>query len=277
MNPIEEEKPHPIFIAQTTQMQHIRILINAIKDILTDIPIICSKHGLKITNTDKSHTILVNVDLNNFDEIVCIPDKIIICTRSFHLANLIGMSSNDDIFSMYIDSSDYNDGIVSHLGLQYDNGSIGQRYNLKLRLIKSDLEEMIIPNVDYSAVIHFPSNDLTTIIRNLEKISNHSNRERIEIKLVGGELIFISRGSFSDAVIKRTESEKKLRFVKKPKEGEVIQGFFSIRSLKTLIKCTTLCPHVEIKFSNNLPLTLKYSVSSLGHLSLIIPCLDNFD
>jgi hypothetical protein len=39
-------------------------MITAIKDILTDATITFTKDGMKIINFDKTHTILVNVNLN---------------------------------------------------------------------------------------------------------------------------------------------------------------------------------------------------------------------
>ena len=87
--------------------------------------------------------------------------------------------SNDDTLSMYIDKDDYHEGIVSYLGLQYDNGDIKQCYSQKLRLIEPDMEELIVPDVEYSTVINLPTTDFQKIIRDLNGIS-----DRIEIKSV---------------------------------------------------------------------------------------------
>ena len=128
---------------KTVQIQPIRNMITAIKDILTDATISFTKEGLKIINFDKTHTILVNVILNanKFEQFVCHPDKIIVCANTLHLFKVISTMSNDDTLSMYIEKSDYHDGIVTHLGLQYDNGDIKQCYSQKLRLIEPDTEE----------------------------------------------------------------------------------------------------------------------------------------
>ena len=93
--------------------------------------------------------------------------------------------SNDDTLSIYIDKSDYHDGVVSHLGLQYENGDIKQFYTQKLRLIDPDTEELVMPDVEYSTVINMPTTDFQKIIRDMNGIS-----DRIEIKSVGNDLIF---------------------------------------------------------------------------------------
>ena len=50
-----------VLTIKTVQIQPIRNMITAIKDVLTDATITYTDNGLKIINFDKTHTILVNV------------------------------------------------------------------------------------------------------------------------------------------------------------------------------------------------------------------------
>jgi proliferating cell nuclear antigen len=245
-------------------------MITAIKDILTDATITFTKSGFKIINFDKTHTILVNVFLNaeKFEKYNCIPDKIIVCANTLHLFKVISTMSNDDTLSMYIENSDYHDGIVSHLGLQYDNGDIKQCYSQKLRLIEPDMEEFNVPDVEYSTIINLPTSDFQKIIRDLNGIS-----DRIEIKSVGSDLIFSCQGNFATSRIYRSESDGYMEFIQKPDESVVIQGEFSLRSLSHFIKCTPLCSHLEMYLGNDLPLIVKYDVASLGEIKLCLASL----
>jgi proliferating cell nuclear antigen len=245
-------------------------MITAIKDILTDATITFTKSGFKIINFDKTHTILVNVFLNaeKFEKYDCIPDKIIVCANTLHLFKVISTMSNDDTLSMYIENSDYHDGIVSHLGLQYDNGDIKQCYSQKLRLIEPDMEEFNVPDVEYSTIINLPTSDFQKIIRDLNGIS-----DRIEIKSVGSDLIFSCQGNFATSRIYRSESDGYMEFIQKPDESVVIQGEFSLRSLSHFIKCTPLCSHLEMYLGNDLPLIVKYDVASLGEIKLCLASL----
>jgi proliferating cell nuclear antigen len=256
-----------VLTIKTVQIQPIRNMITAIKDILTDATITFTKDGLKIINFDKTHTILVNVNLNaqKFEQYNCQPDKIIVCANTLHLFKVISTMSNDDILSMYIDKNDYHEGIVSHLGLQYDNGDIKQCYSQKLRLIEPDTEELVVPDVDYSTVINLPTADFQKIIRDLNGIS-----DRIEIKSVGNELIFSCDGNFASSRIYRSESDGYMEFIQKPDATVIIQGEFSLKSLSHFIKCTPLCSHLEMYLGNDLPLIVKYDVASLGEIKLCL-------
>lgn len=256
-----------VLTIKTVQIQPIRNMITSIKDILTDATITFTKNGLKIINFDKTHTILVNVILhaNKFEQYTCHPEKIVVCANTLHLFKVISTMSNDDTLSMYIENADYHDGIVSHLGLQYDNGDIKQCYSQKLRLIEPDTEELIIPDVEYSTVINLPTADFQKIIRDLNGIS-----DRIEIKSVGNELIFSCEGTFASSRIFRSESNGCMEFIQKSDASVVIQGEFSLKSLAHFIKCTPLCSHLEMYLGNDLPLIVKYDVASLGDIKLCL-------
>ena len=255
---------------QSVQVSPIRNMITALKDVLTDASITFTKQGMKIINFDKTHTILVNVMLHadKFEYYRCDPDKIIVCANTLHLFKVISTMSNDDTLSIYIDNADYHDGVVSHLGLQYDNGDIKQCYSQKLRLIEPDTEELVIPDVEYSTIINMPTTDFQKIIRDLNGIS-----DRIEIKSVGNDLIFSCEGNFATSRIFRSESDGNMEFVNKPDASVIIQGEFSLKSLSHFIKCTPLCSHLEMYLGNDLPLIIKYDVASLGSISLVLAAL----
>ncbi len=259
--------PEKVLEIHSVQVSPIRNMITALKDVLTDASITFTKQGMRIINFDKTHTILVNVMLHadRFEKYRCDPDKIIVCANTLHLFKVISTMSNDDTLSIYIDKSDYHDGIVSHLGLQYDNGDIKQRYNQKLRLIEPDTEEFVVPDVEYSTVINMPTTDFQKIIRDMTGIS-----DRITIQSVGSDLIFSCEGDFASSRILRSESGGYMEFINKPDASVVVQGEFSLKSLSHFIKCTPLCSQLELYLGNDLPLIVKYDVASLGEIRMCL-------
>jgi proliferating cell nuclear antigen len=259
-----------VLVIRSVQIQPIRNIIVSVKDILIDATITFTKEGMRIINFDKSHTILVNVVLHasKFEYYMCKPEKIVICANTVHLFKVISTMSNDDTLTIYIENNDYNEGIVSHLGLQYDNGDIKQCYCQKLRLIEPDMEELEVPEIKYSSVINLPTADFQKIIRDLNGIS-----DRIEIKSVGNDLYFSCEGSFASSRIIRSVSDGNMDFVTKPDPSVVIQGEFSLKSLSHFIKCTPLCSHLEMYLENDRPLIISYQAASLGEIKLCLSSL----
>ena len=260
-----------VLTIKTVQIQPIRNMITAIKDILTDATITFTKNGLSICDFDKTQTILVNVILEayKFESFSCEPNQIIVCANTSQLFKLITTMSNDDTLSIYIDKDDYNEGVVTHLGLQYDNSQIRQCSTQKLRLIDPNTDNEDFPeNLEYSTVINLPTSDFQKIILDMNGIS-----DRIEIKSVGNDIIFSCEGSFAKSKIYRSESDGNMEFIQKSEESIVIQGEYSLKSLSHFIKCTPLCSHLEMYLGNDLPLIIKYDVASLGEIKLCLSSL----
>jgi len=258
-----------VLTIKTVQIAPFRTLMTALKDILLETNITFEPDGMRIINMDKSHTILVHLFLSaqNFEFYECKKDKIIIGVNMFHLFKLINTIENDETLTIYIENSDYVDGIVSYLSLKYENGEIKQCKTQKLRLIEPDPEELQYPEVTFSSIINLPSADFQKIIRDLSCIS-----EKLEIKSVGNELIFKCSGQFASAEIHRAESDG-MSFSSKQDSSKIIQGEFSLKNLSYFIKCTNLCQQIEIYLENDLPLVVKYDVASLGSIKLCLAAL----
>ncbi len=260
-----------ILTIQTLQIAPIRTLMSALKDILLETNIVFTKDGIKIINMDKSHTILVhlNLEAKNFELYECKMDKIVIGVNVFHLFKLINSIDNNDTLTIYIEDVDYSDGVVQFLGLKFENATIKQQKIQKLRLIEPDTDELSLPDIKFSSILNLPSSDFQKIVRDLTCIS-----DKIEIKSIvtanGVELIFKCSGGFAEAEIRRTESDGNMEYVKKQDVSKIIQGEFSLTNLGYFIKCTNLCNQIELYLENNLPLIVKYNVASLGVIMLAL-------
>jgi proliferating cell nuclear antigen len=262
-----------VLTIKTVQIAPFRTLMTALKDILLETNISFQPDGIRIISMDKSHTILVHLYLaaSNFEFFECKKEKIIIGVNMFHLFKLINSIDNDDTLTIYIENIDYIDGIVSHLGLKFENGDIKQCKTQKLKLIEPDQDELEVPDVTFSSIINLPSSDFQKIIRDLSCIS-----EKLEIKSVGNELIFKCQGQFASAEIHRAESDGSMGFVVKQDASKIIQGEFSLKNLGYFIKCTNLCSQIELYLENDLPLIVKYDVASLGSIRMaLVPLPSN--
>lgn len=256
-----------ILTVQTIQIAPFRTTFGALKDMFFEINMEFKRDGLHIVNMDNTHTILANIylDAKNFELYEIKREKIIIGVNMSHFYTLISSIENTETLTLYIENSDYTDGVVLNLGLKFENGKINHCTTQKLRLIEPDAEEINYPDVVFSSILNLPSVDFQKIVRNLLDISN-----KVEINLVGSELTFLSRGNFATCEIRRGESTKQLEFVKQIANDKIIQGEFSLKNLGYVIKCTPLCNQIEMHLENDLPLVIKYKVASLGVIYLYL-------
>lgn len=267
MSSFNDSDEKNILTIKTVQIAPFRTLMTALKDILIETNISFHKDGLRIINMDKSHTILAHLHLKaeNFEHYYIGCEKIIIGVNMFHLFKLINTIDNDDTLTIYIEKSDYNEGITTYLGLKFENGDIKQCKIQKLRLIEPDGEELAIPSIQFSSVINLPSADFQKIIRDLSPLS-----DKLEIRSVDNELIFKCTGAFAQVEISRTATEGTMEIKEQKDSKKIIQGMFSLKNLSYFIKCTNLCSVLEIYLENDLPLIVKYFVASLGEIKLCL-------
>ena len=259
--------PDRVLEITTIQTTPFKTLATALKDILLETNIIFTPEGLKIMNMDKTQTILVHLflDAENFDAFECRYPKITIGVNTLHFFRLINTMSRDDTLTIFINEEDYSDGIVDNLGLIFEDGDKGQRKTHKLKLIEPDPEESTMPDVNFSSIIGMPSVDFQNCIRDLASLST----DRIALQSVGKELIFNCKGSYAESSIRRHEMEDGSTTFKE-NNGQVVHGEFSLKNLSYFIKCTSLCPSIEIMLENDLPLIVTYNVASLGSIRLCL-------
>ena len=138
-----------ILTIKTYQITSLRILISTLKEILLKINIIVTNKGITIRNV--SDTVLVNMVLEtkHFEVYECTKPKIIIGVNMFQLYNLMNSINKNiyDTLTIYIEDKDYSEGIVSYLGLKFENSNNKQYKIQKLDVIKPCEEESNIDDI----------------------------------------------------------------------------------------------------------------------------------
>lgn len=261
-----------ILTIKTVQTGPFKTLMNALKDIIIEGNMIFTKEGIKIMNMDKTQTVVVFLELpaEKFEKYNCVCDKIVICVNLQYWSKLMAPIDNNDTLTIYIKNSDYDsdDGFVSKLSLKYDNPVNRQSTINSLRLAEADTEDVnFFPDIKFSSVITMPSMDFQRIIRGMFAIA-----QCVEIKTVGNTYSFKAVGRFADVEIHRTEAPDNnggIVFLQK-NPSKVIQGIFSLRTLNYFIKCTPLCPQIDLYFENDMPIVVQYAVANMGILRLCL-------
>lgn len=246
---------------KTVQTNSIKVLIEALKEILTDANIEFNETGMKIVAMDSSKTILVHLKLNKekFEEYEC-KKKLMVGVSMLNLFKLIKTATNNDTISFYIDESNLN-----VLGIVIDNGEKNCITTFELNLMDLNEEQFGIPPQEFDSIITMPSVDFQKICRDMNNLS-----DTIEIQSVGSQLIFSCKGEFAKQTTKVGETPVGVNFVKTNNATDIIQGYYNLKHLVLFTKCTSLCASIEIYMKNNYPIVINFSVGNLGQLRLAL-------
>jgi proliferating cell nuclear antigen len=249
---------------KTIQAPVFKQVIDALKDILTDVNLEVDSSGLKIVAMDNTNIVLIHLKLESekFEEYYCESKMYIgICMLKLHM--LIKTIGTNDLLVLYVRKDD-----PSNLGIKIINNEKNVETNYKLSTLDIDVLNIEIPPVDFHTIITMPSSYLQKIIRDM-----HNLAEYIEIRNISDQLMLSCKGDFcTQETILGTEKSNNITICKNTDEEsqEIIQGVFSLKYLAIFTKCTNLCSNVEIYLKNSYPIILRYSIASLGEIKLCL-------
>lgn len=242
---------------RTVQASAFKILIEALKELLTDTCIDFDESGMKIVSMDNSHVVLVHLKLDSqkFEYYHC-QNKITIGVNMLNMCKLIRTINSNDTLTLFIENDDLN-----HLGIKIENGDKNTRTTYKLNLIDQDHPKISINPADFNYEIMLQSTDFQKICRDMSNIA-----DVVEIKNIGNQLILSCKGDFcsQETVLADTEN------CNNKNNNEIVQGVFNLKYLVLFTKCTNLCSTVELFLKNDYPLLIRYMVASLGEVKLCL-------
>jgi len=248
---------------KTIQASTIKLVIDAMKEILMDVNLEFDDTGMKIIALDNTHIVLIHLKLeaDKFEKYYC-DKKLYVGINMLKFHMLIKTITNSDILSLYVLKSDPN-----VLGITIENGDRNVKTTYKLSMLDIDVVSVDIPPQDFNTIITMPSAYLQKIIRDM-----HNLAEYIEIKNVNDKLVLCCKGEFCcQETVLGTEKSQNINMRKTNEDSqEIIQGVFSLKYLSIFTKCTNLCSSVEIYLKNSYPIILQYSIASMGTVRLCL-------
>ena len=262
--------PNYILEVKTVQSSAFRILIEALKEILTDANLEFDETGLKIMAMDSSHTVLVHLKLHadNFEHYYINRSKLVVGINMINFFKLIKTMGNTDTLTLYVIEDN-----ESTLGIKLENIEKNSRTKYELNLMDLNEDHMSIPPAEFDSVITMPSVDFQKICRDM-----HNLADNIEIQSLGSQLIFRCNGDFASQETIIGETNSGMVYIKNENPDEIVQGIFALKHLVLFSKCTNLCNSIEMYLKNDYPLIIKYLVASLGEIKLCLaPKFENTD
>ena len=263
---MEDNDDKYIINVKTVQSGAVRILFEALKEILTDTNMVFDETGIKLIATDNSHIVLIHMKLlaDKFEHFHCY-EKTSIGINVNNLYKLIKTMSNNDILTFFIEKENPN-----KLGIKINNIEKNSQTLFKLNLLDIQNEEINIPPAIFETELTLPSSDFQKIIRDMTNIG-----ENIEIKSIGNTLMLNCEGDFANQETILAETQNGLNFSVSQKVELPIQGVFSLKYLILFTKCTNLCNLIHMYIKNDYPLIIKYDIANLGEIKLCLsPLVD---
>jgi len=282
---------------ETSQTNAIRILIDTISSIVTDVKFtFCPYYmdtgttetenedydtdlvtetndtknkqigGLIIKEINKPGTILIysRLDANKFDSYKynSKKKKLTIGVNLDNLLIILKCMSNMDKMTWALDDEDINKLIII-----LENTDKKEKKIFRLNLSDLDDEKIEVDPIEFPYAACFPSSDFHKYCKDLSLIT-----EKIEVKCTSNKVSFGIKGAdICDADFDISETNGGLSIeVNTDNKNEIVQGVFSLKWLNVFTKCTNLSPQVILYLKNDYPLIIKYDVAALGEVKFVL-------
>lgn len=233
-----------MFEARLAQGLILKKIIEALKELVTDVNLDINRDGISLQAMDASHVALVTFFLRGecFQDFHCDrPQAIGISISS--LAKVIKCAENED--SIVIRAEDN----ASLITLIFEGKSEDRVSEFNLNLLSLEVEHMGIPDQEYGAIIQIPSTELNRICRELSQLS-----DTINIDINKERVIFSVNGDTGRGAISLSQKSQKniLEVVNN------VNASFALRYLNLFNKASSLSATVTLSVSEDLPLIVKY-------------------
>lgn len=252
----------------TDQSYAIKTLFSVLKNIIPTANIEFVSDGaiyLKINEINSDKTLLVNVKLDggNFSKFVC---------------NQSNVTCGVDLNMFYNQLKDIQKNSTLKLSMDQSNKHL---LNLKANNSSGGICESSITNLDYLPKnnINIPKTTYDVLIK-MDSKSFHKQfsemytfAEYVEIEYDDGIITFTCNREGSTKKI--TFSENTSQFSYSNPHSKHVYGIFELKPLVLLSKLGPLCNTVDIYMKNDFPITIKYTVGTLGRAYFLLTPIDS--
>jgi len=241
-----------LFSFTTVQTNAIKILFEALKNILCDVNFTASPSGIKLTTIDSTNCAIVNLVLNaeKFEEYIC-ENELNIGLNLVSIFKILKGSKHADTISFYINKNE-----PTVLNIKTINSNKKTSIESKVKILDMDEKIYNIPNISFNSYITMPSSDFQNNILELSNVS-----DTIYFKSNSKELILSAKGDFAEQQIKINESNDTL-----VDDDNYESGTFNVKYILLFCKSTNLCSTIEIYLKTDYPLTILYNIANLGKI-----------
>ncbi|XP_070621973.1 proliferating cell nuclear antigen [Erythrolamprus reginae] len=247
-----------MFEARLIQGSLLKKVLEALKDLITEACWDLGSGGISLQSMDSSHVSLVQLTMRSegFDTYRC-DRNIAMGVNLVSMSKVLKCAGNDDIITLRAEDN------ADTLVLVFETPNQEKVSDYEMKLMDLDVEQLGIPEQEYSCVVKMPSAEFARICRDLSHIG-----DAVVICCTKDGVKFSATGELGSGNVKLSQTSD----VDKEDEAvsiemnEPVQLTFALRYLNFFTKATPLSPTVILSMSADVPLVVEYKIADMGHL-----------
>lgn len=224
-------------------------IIDAVKDIVTEVNLDCNSNGIELQAMDSSHVALVFFRLDagtSFSHYKCDQSHVIGINIS-SLQKVLKSCNNEDILTINYDS------VSQKLRLLFESKNGSRISDFSISLMDIDDEKLSIPESHHKTNLTMPSQEFARICRDFKELGDVME---ISSDCCGIKFSLLSDIASGNITIMETSMSDEQQVTINKKEST--KASFSLKYLSLFSKGISLSPTVNIYISDDLPLLVEY-------------------
>ena len=248
VQPQKEGRPLSLLL-QTSQCLQFKSLIECLKELLIEVNIdFIEDKGMRLVCIDPGRVGMVHLDVNNIEYFYA-KGTVTAGVSMKILHHMIRCMTSGDFmeWSIYEDEP-------HRMYIEISNSERRTKTVNSIKLLDLDVEDIVIPQVEFDRVVSMPSSELSKHVREMATVSNF-----ITIKGTRTTLELIAEGEMSTSHITIEPTASGLHW-RHSEEGDDIQGKYLAKYIERFTR-NSLANNVELFLKDNYPLIMRFEVS----------------
>ena len=230
--------------AQYTQAATFKKVIDALKDLVTDVTFEAGPDGLYMQAMDASHVALISLTLTREGFFVYNCERpVAIGVSMSNLSKIIKCAENDDSIIFRVDQE------ATYLNLIFEGKKDDKVSEFHLNLLTMDSEHLEIPEEAYPATITLPTAELASICRELSQMN-----DTIALDIANKRVTFRVDGDIGKGSITLKDGTSSRANISADQEVSVS---YAVRYLNLFCKSATVAPSASLSVGEAQPMIMQ--------------------
>jgi len=237
-------------------------ILDAIKDLVQDVNLLCTEDGIELQSMDSSHVALVNFTiLAEACTVYQCTDTITLGINVNNLTKIVKCAESDDSVILR-QSKDQ-----SKLEITFENKSGSRKHEFAMNLMDIESEHLAIPDLEYTCSITMPSPEFSRLVRD-----GASFGETVMLSVQEGLLVAEIRGDAGKTVItekqdKTSKSASQWTEIVCAKQTAMM---FGLKYLVAFTKAQHISDSVNLYMIEGAPLYVSYDMGDKGSVGFYL-------
>ena len=253
-----------MFEARFANATLLKRILDAIKELVVDVNLLCTEEGIELQAMDAAHVALVNFT------ILADACTLYACTEP------ITLGINVVTFAKIVKCSEATDSVLlTHtkdgdtLGITFESANGSRKAEYGMKLMDIDSEHLEIPETTYACSVSLPSSEFSRLMKDM---ANFGTTVTLHVK----EDVFLveTKGDMGLATVtvKQDKVSKQPTEIECSKETKMM---FPLNYLVTFTKAQNISDQVSLYLSENIPIHVSYDMGDKGSIGYhLAPKLD---